>query len=184
MTLNIPRQLLLTSLLLALVLALFQWIDIDVMVQDHFYDASIPDRELRWVVDLRDETLALIFHAKHATNIYCPAQLDIYGWRYPHVKTFDPYPEGFTPLSRGLCYPAAHASAGFALMSLFFLFTRRKHKLAGLAAGFTLGWVMGGYQMLKGAHFLSHTLVTMCASWLIILLCYAVVKKTMRGTYA
>jgi membrane-associated PAP2 superfamily phosphatase len=29
---------------------------------------------------------------------------------------------------------------------------------------------MGGYQMLKGAHYLSHTLTTMLVAWIILLL--------------
>jgi membrane-associated PAP2 superfamily phosphatase len=33
-----------------------------------------------------------------------------------------------------------------------------------------VGWIMGGYQMLKGAHYLSDTLVTMLLAWIIHLL--------------
>ena len=32
----------------------------------------------------------------------------------------------------------------------------------------TAGWVMGIYQMLKGAHFLSHTIVTMLIALIIV----------------
>jgi hypothetical protein len=32
-----------------------------------------------------------------------------------------------------------------------------------------VGWAMGFYQMLKGAHFLSHTFVTMSIAWIWIL---------------
>jgi membrane-associated PAP2 superfamily phosphatase len=30
-----------------------------------------------------------------------------------------------------------------------------------------VGWIMGGYQMLKGAHYISDTLVTMLLAWII-----------------
>ena len=39
-----------------------------------------------------------------------------------------------------------------------------------LALGLGLGWWMGGYQMLKGAHYLSHTVTTMLVAWLVVLL--------------
>lgn len=119
--------------------------------------------------------------AKHMTNIYCPSQLAMYGGLYPHVMTFDAYPADFIQVKHGKCYPAAHASAGFALMSLCFLFATRRRQILAWLSGMTLGWIMGVYQMLKGAHFLSHTLVTMCCSWLLILLCYAVVNQIYRG---
>jgi membrane-associated PAP2 superfamily phosphatase len=38
------------------------------------------------------------------------------------------------------------------------------------SVGLTAGTVMGVYQMLKGAHYLSHTLVTALVCWLIFLL--------------
>lgn len=230
---NISRQLFATFIFLASVLVIFQLYEIDILLQNYFYDAAAASGA-RWAVDAGNKDQALIFHkllklplvstgsavfallvysfstgrlahlrpglmvvflsvlivpliissAKYATNIYCPSQLMMYGGKYPHIRTFDAYPADFIQAVRGRCYPAAHASAGFALMSLYFLFTRRSYKIAGLLAGFTLGWIMGLYQMLKGAHFLSHTLVTMCCSWLIILLCHVVVSKIDRSKHA
>ncbi|HBY85604.1 MAG TPA: PAP2 family protein, partial [Colwellia sp.] len=42
------------------------------------------------------------------------------------------------------------------------------------------GWVMGGYKMAIGDHFLSHTLTTMTLSWLIICLITAIVFRTLH----
>jgi len=39
-----------------------------------------------------------------------------------------------------------------------------------------LGWWMGGYQMLKGAHYLSHTVTTMLAAWIIVLLWHRILR--------
>ena len=39
-------------------------------------------------------------------------------------------------------------------------------KKAGLAFGLGVGWFMGIYQMLVGAHFLSHTVTTMILAWI------------------
>jgi membrane-associated PAP2 superfamily phosphatase len=37
-----------------------------------------------------------------------------------------------------------------------------------LACGLAAGWIVGVYQILKGAHYVSHTIVTMLLAWLIV----------------
>lgn len=66
--------------------------------------------------------------------------------------------------AQGHCWPAGHASGGFALLAFRLLAgdPQRRRLVTGLALG--AGWWMGGYQMLKGAHFISHTLVTLSLS--------------------
>ena len=44
----------------------------------------------------------------------------------------------------------------------------RLGRWAGLSLALGLGWWMGGYQMLKGAHYLSHTVVTMLLAWIVL----------------
>ena len=67
----------------------------------------------------------------------------------------------------GRCFPAGHASTGFAFIGGFFVFRRqspgmaRAWLLGALAFGFTLG--IG--QQLRGAHFMSHTLWTAWLCW-------------------
>ncbi len=76
-------------------------------------------------------------------------------WKYGHV-------------AGGRCFPAGHASGGFALMSLcLFPVSNRNRKLL-LLVGFTLGWLMGLYQMARGEHFITHTLFTMFLSLFVI----------------
>ena len=95
---------------------------------------------------------------------HCPWALTRYGGSHPYHRLLDPTPvEAKTNCGR--CFPAGHASGGFALMSLAFVLRRR---WLGLGIGLFFGWMMGVYQMLKGAHFLSHTVVTMIAAWLLI----------------
>lgn len=120
--------------------------------------------------------------AKKYTHMYCPYQLSLYGGYRPHFKIFEPFPADYNIgyYGKGRCFPAGHASGGFALMCLFFCFKRRKARIWGLAAGVGLGGAMGLYQMLRGEHFLSHTLVSMLGAWLIILLlklCLDRIKK-------
>jgi len=68
------------------------------------------------------------------------------------------------------CWPAGHASGGFALLSLFFLFKSRKNKKIAIITALSVGWAMGLYKMVIGDHFLSHTIITMMLAWLIVLI--------------
>ncbi|HHJ34498.1 MAG TPA: phosphatase PAP2 family protein, partial [Gammaproteobacteria bacterium] len=105
---------------------------------------------------------------KSKTNVACPTDLTTYGGHVPYVRVFESYLEATRPESDQKCFPAGHASGGFALMSLYYLFHSRRNRRRGLIFGFTIGWLMGGYKMLIGDHFLSHTVVTMIIAWLVI----------------
>lgn len=117
--------------------------------------------------------------AKKYTNVYCPAQLTIYGGGKPYAKLFESYPKDFDRKAnnKGRCFPAGHASGGFALMILFFCFKKRRDKLLGLTLGLSLGWAMGIYQMLRGEHFISHTFTSMFGAWLLILILSVVMDR-------
>lgn len=119
---------------------------------------------------------------KKFTDIYCPNQLEIYNGQYPHLRIFEKRDESFKQLQRtkspqgepqygkrnhGQCFPAGHPVTGFALMILFFALTKKSHKFIGLFAAIVLGWVLGFYQMAKGAHFFGHNLVSMFACFLV-----------------
>ena len=106
---------------------------------------------------------------KDVTNTFCPSEIRRYGGDVPYVKVFERYPENDRPARRGRGFPAGHASGGFALLGLLWLRRTRAWKLGGFALGLGAGWWMGGYQMLKGAHYLSHTLVTMFLAWIVML---------------
>jgi membrane-associated PAP2 superfamily phosphatase len=106
---------------------------------------------------------------KATTNVPCPKNLEHYGGEYPYVTVLSRYPETFYQAKNIRCYPAGHASGGFALMSLFFLFKLKKNKIIALISTIVIGWSIGSYKMLIGDHFLSHTIITMMLAWLIIL---------------
>lgn len=105
---------------------------------------------------------------KKYTNIYCPEALEIYGGNKPYVRLFDTYPLGFSD-KPGKCFPAGHSTGGFALMALYYYWDKTK-RYYGLMIGLVLGWAMGLYQMAKGNHFFSDTLITMLTAWLVILI--------------
>jgi membrane-associated PAP2 superfamily phosphatase len=106
---------------------------------------------------------------KATTGVSYPYQVERYGGVRPYRNLVQsiPYVPG---QPRGKGFPAGHASGGFALMGLYFAWEGRLARRLGLAAGLALGWTLGLYQMLKGAHYLSHTVVTMILGWLLILI--------------
>lgn len=129
---------------------------------------------------------AMIGFLKSATNVFCPSEVRRYGGEMPYVEWCEPYPENDQPTRRGRCFPAGHASGGFALLSLAGLAATAAGRRRGVLIGLVAGWSMGLYQMLKGAHYLSHTLITMFAMWVIFLLwrfiCRASDKSTLTVT--
>lgn len=213
---GIDRTLWPAILLLGVVIGLFELTNLDVALQDRFYDFAAQ----RWLVDAREPVGRAIFYngpkvliiatavavlalvagperwrarwsvdrrglwvalamlvsvpvlaaiGKNTTNIFCPAETRRYGGDTPYVKLCEPYPEGDRPARRGVCFPAGHASGGFALLGLLGLRRTRAWRNGAIALGLGAGWWMGGYQILKGAHYLSHTLTTMLLAWILVL---------------
>lgn len=119
----------------------------------------------------------IVAGSKQITNVYCPDQLEMYGGQYPFVRVLENYPADFQQIKRGKCFPAGHSTVGFSLMMLYFCFQKKWQKRVAIITTLTLGWTTGFYQMLRGEHFLSHTLFSMVASWLVILLIYHIVNK-------
>lgn len=112
----------------------------------------------------------IVAGAKYFTNVYCPYQLDIYNGLYPFVRILESYPADFIQPKPGRCFPAGHATAGFAFMGLFYAFRKTACRAAGLTIGLLLGWTAGIYQMLRGQHFLSHTLFSMVAAFMLVII--------------
>ena len=115
---------------------------------------------------------------KSETNMPCPKDEIRYGGIYPRTAVWQQYPKEFNlHHHKSKCWPAGHASGGFALLSLIFLFHKRKNKIIAGSVAMTVGWSMGLYKMIIGDHFLSHTVITMILAWLIILLIAKIVNK-------
>ena len=104
---------------------------------------------------------------KKFTNVYCPTQLEIYGGDKPYIRIFEHYPSSFHQAKKAQCFPAGHSVTGFTLMILFFALRRRSQRCLGLISAIILGWIMGLYQMAKGAHFFGDTLVSMLVCFLL-----------------
>ncbi|MEQ5836164.1 phosphatase PAP2 family protein [Marinobacter sp. NFXS9] len=111
-------------------------------------------------------TVGVVNLLKAVTNVPCPTNLSHYDGTYPYVTLLHRVPAA-EHLKRIRCFPAGHASGGFALLSLFFLFRTKRNRMIAFNGAMALGWTLGLYKMLIGDHFLSHTLVTMGLAWLI-----------------
>ncbi|MBF0182314.1 MAG: phosphatase PAP2 family protein [Magnetococcales bacterium] len=210
--------------LLALVLLLAQTTEIDLWIQDRFFDPVnrtwLVDKEagglgwlfykgpklavlflgicllIAWLLSFKQIFLTryrarigklllalmvvpgVISGTKNVTNVHCPWSLERYGGGVPHVPIFSGYPADFHAERPGKCFPAGHPSGGFAFMMLFFIFQQKKHRLLGLGSGIALGWVLGIYQMLKGAHFFSHVMVSMIVAWMLIEAIHALLESS------
>ncbi|WP_415909337.1 phosphatase PAP2 family protein [Oleiharenicola sp. Vm1] len=128
------------------------------------------DRRALWVAVATLATVpALAGLGKNVTNTFCPSEIRRYGGGVPYVKLCEPYPSDDRPAQRGHCFPAGHASGGFALLSLAWLWPSRRARIFGLALGLGVGLWMGIYQQLKGAHYLSHTTTTLLLAWIVML---------------
>lgn len=110
---------------------------------------------------------ALVATGKATTNVFTPMDLQRYGGYAPYAKTFARHAPGERPKRRGHGFPAGHASGGFALFGCASMYNSRRWRYAVTAVALGLGGWMGTYQMLKGAHFLSHTLVSALLCWIV-----------------
>ena len=127
----------------------------------------VPVREALVVLLCLGLTPAIVGLGKKYTTVFCPWDIERYGGEQPYVKTWSSYDPAHPPKGCGQCWPAGHASGGFALVALATLATTRRGRMLGTLTGLLAGSIMGGYQMLKGAHYTSDTLVTMLLAWII-----------------
>jgi len=106
----------------------------------------------------------LVAWIKTWSNMDCPWDLVRYGGTKPFVGLLQVRPIG---LQRGYCFPAAHASAGYAWVALYFFLgvVRPAWKHYGLMIGLGMGLLFGISQQLRGAHFVSHDLYTFAVCW-------------------
>lgn len=124
----------------------------------------LPARERiqLWVTVLAG--LLLVSLMKRFSTTSCPWDLREFGGTAVHVSH---WMLGRSDGGLGHCFPAGHASAGFAFIGAWFALHRRLPRLAtawwwsALAAGLLLGLS----QQVRGAHFMSHTLWTGWLCW-------------------
>jgi len=94
----------------------------------------------------------------------CPWDLQAFGGVATYVSH---WAWGVSDGGGGGCFPAGHASAGFAFIGGFFAFRHQFPKTARcwLAVAMVAGFVFGLAQQVRGAHYMSHTLWTAWLCW-------------------
>ena len=113
---------------------------------------------------------------KATSNMDCPWDVQGLGGERPHLTLYDARPHD---LPHGRCFPAGHASGGYAWVALYFAFLmiRPRWRWRGLATGLGVGLTYGIAQQLRGAHFLSHDLWSVFLVWFTCLGLYAYVWR-------
>jgi membrane-associated PAP2 superfamily phosphatase len=108
----------------------------------------------------------LVSLLKTASHTSCPWDLHEFGGVARHLTHWAGWlgPDG----GGGHCFPAGHASSGFAFLGGYFALRRDAPRMARrwLAAALLAGLVVGIAQQLRGAHFMSHTLWTAWLCWM------------------
>ncbi|WP_317929796.1 phosphatase PAP2 family protein [Halioxenophilus sp. WMMB6] len=108
---------------------------------------------------------SIISFLKHHTTIPCPESLIEFGGTRHWINIWQVFEQD---LPIGKCYPAGHASSGYAWLCLAFLFPPGSRKFyLSLLPGALLGLSFGIAQQFRGAHFISHDLLTIAICWLI-----------------
>ena len=99
-----------------------------------------------------------------------PVQVQEFGGRYCSLPVLV---KG--QAAQGKSFPCGHASVGFSLCAVWFLWRRRRPRLAAgvLVAAVSLGAAIGLARMAAGAHFLSDVLWSAGLSYLVALAVYA-----------
>ena len=122
----------------------------------------------------------LVGALKQVTNVACPWSLEGFGGERPHVGLFDPRPQGYPAAA---CFPGAHSASGFSLFAFYFAFRDRRRRRARklLAVATLAGMAFAFGQEARGAHFLSHDVVSAFIAWFVALGTYVLWRRIARA---
>jgi membrane-associated PAP2 superfamily phosphatase len=109
-------------------------------------------------------SVTVVGFLKWATNVHCPWDLIDFGGVHPYVHLFS---QRSALLPRGQCFPAGHASSGYALVALYFVLVERHPRAAKAAmlGAALVGLTFGLGQQSRGAHFMSHDVWSAFIAW-------------------
>ena len=113
-------------------------------------------------------SVVLVTGLKRTLVVDCAWSVEGLGGSRSHLTLLDPRPAAYPP---DHCFPAAHASVGYAWLALYFAgFGSRRARRIGLAVGLGAGLLFGISQQLRGAHFASHDLWAAMICWAVAML--------------
>lgn len=115
-------------------------------------------------------SLAGVAILKHILPMDCPWDLQQFGGSQTFTGLFSSWPVG---RKANACFPAGHASIGFAWLGLYFFCLQLYPALArpALLLAALLGFSLGLVQQLRGAHFMSHDIASAAWCWSMACLC-------------
>jgi membrane-associated PAP2 superfamily phosphatase len=142
-------------------------------------DLATADRVILFLSVL--SALLSVTLIKGFSQTSCPWDLQAFGGLAPSVSHWNLWVRDG---GGGHCFPAGHASTGFAFMAAYF--GLRQNNATGamkwLLVAVCIGFILGISQQMRGAHFMSHTLWTawLCwtVGWLSHLLFSAILRKS------
>lgn len=117
----------------------------------------------------------LVSVGKAISYVSCPWDFSRYGGTLEYLPLMDQ----LIIRNGSQCFPAGHASAGYAWVALYFvgLHMRSTWRLLGLMVPLLIGLIFGFSQQLRGAHFISHDLWSFGVCWMVSLTCYHLMLK-------
>lgn len=109
-------------------------------------------------------SVAAVSLLKQLSSTSCPWDLTEFGGTARYVSHWRWW---ISDGGGGHCFPAGHASAGFAYLGGWFWLRRAAPKVsvAWLIGALLLGLALGLVQQIRGAHYMSHTLWTAWLCW-------------------
>jgi len=117
---------------------------------------GLARRESLYILACLVSTPLLIGTLKHFSGVECAYDLIRYGGATADIRGHFP----FTRVAEGGCWPAAHPSGAFALLCLGALNRRASVRIMLWSLAFAAGTILGVYQVARGAHFVSHVVIT------------------------
>jgi membrane-associated PAP2 superfamily phosphatase len=110
----------------------------------------------RWAVAGTLTAILVVQWLKWISATSCPWDLHLFGGQAGFVSHWN---WRITDRGPGRCFPAGHASTGFALLPAWVaLHKHMRHPLLVLGMVVVVGLALGMVQVLRGAHFVSHVL--------------------------
>ncbi len=120
----------------------------------------------------------VVANLKSYNSMPYPSKLTRYGGREERKTVVEAFRHPRQPNGKRYHgWPAGHASGGFSLMGLAFAPRRRRWRWLGFGLATGLGLAMGVCHTMDGAHFLSHTFVSLFIAWLLAACLYGLLPR-------
>nr|WP_290455479.1 phosphatase PAP2 family protein [Escherichia coli]WIW82346.1 hypothetical protein CJEBIMFD_00005 [Escherichia coli] len=140
-------------------------------------------RELAYLVLTLILVPTVVASLKAYTHVVCPVHLTIFDGTLPYLPMLD----SMRNTIPDKCFPAAHASSGFALFAFAFAPSLRRRRGAIIIVVMALGWAMGCYKMSRAAATAVELIPMARRAWLehghSCFLCEIVIRSQFHTTY-